>query len=238
LKEETKKLIELQEIDKQIMQLESRLEEIPNDIRAIEEDYRFFEESFINAEKSLKNIQVQKKDKDNDIQSIEEEIKKHQMELNNLKSNDAYSAVLKAIEICNEKKRAAEDEILAMMEKEEQLIAVRKDSEKKLKEKKDSSVRAIAELNSEIQRLKTLLEETNGLRAEATNNIEQGILYKYENLKRRKHGIAIVPLEEDSCGGCHVMFTAQQVSNVIRGNELVICNTCMRIVYFDEKKSE
>lgn len=220
------------------MQIERKLEEIPEEIRSMEERERQLEVDFQDASKEMNDLLVLKKEKDNDIQVIEEEMKKHQKELNSLKSNDAYSAVIKELNTCKEKREAIENEQLEIMEKEDRFIANKGERRKELDEKKAVFIGRKKEFEDEMQRLKELLDEIQNKRNEASKNIEESVFLKYERIRKGKQGIGIVPLEDDSCGGCHIMLTPQEISDVIRGREIVYCNTCSRIVYFDEEKAQ
>ncbi len=220
------------------MQIENKLEEIPEEIKGMDERVEQLEVDFQNASKEMNNLLVMKKEKDNDVLSIEEEIKKHQKELNSLKSNEAYSALLKEIENCNKKKEEIENEQLGIMEKEEQFIINKDKRHKELDEKKAVFNGKKKELEDEIQRLNNLLAETQSKRSDAARGVEDTVLVQYDRIRVKKRGIGIVPLEEEACGGCHMIMTPQEVSDVIRGQDTIVCSSCMRIVYFDEKKEE
>jgi len=234
LKEEIRKLVVLQEIDKEIMMFEQRIEEIPLKMKDMDDEMAKFDTEFQQLEKEIKDLLVKKKEKENDIQSMEDQIKKHQKELNSLKSNDAYAAVIKEINDCKSKKTELEDQEIEMMEKEEMFLKQKDEKKKEYNKKKDEYNNIKKQLEDEKAQKEATLVEVKKKRDEYKNTIQENILGKYENLKKRKHGIGIVPLESGSCGGCHLMLTPQQVSDIVRGGDIVYCNACMRMLYIEE----
>jgi uncharacterized protein len=47
----------------------------------------------------------------------------------------------------------------------------------------------------------------------------------------------IVPIENRCCSGCHIMLTAQDENMVRKGEHLVFCEHCSRILYWQESEA-
>ena len=58
--------------------------------------------------------------------------------------------------------------------------------------------------------------------------------FRYEKLLDHKEGVAIVPIENNSCGGCFMNVTPQMINAVKMNEEVVVCETCSRILYIKD----
>ncbi|MBI4277821.1 MAG: hypothetical protein HY660_05140 [Armatimonadetes bacterium] len=60
--------------------------------------------------------------------------------------------------------------------------------------------------------------------------IDELLLRKYERIRARAGGIAVVRVEHDRCGGCHVALPEGMLVRVREGDDLVTCEECGRIL--------
>ena len=63
-------------------------------------------------------------------------------------------------------------------------------------------------------------------------------LATYERILGIREGLAMVPLVHESCGGCHRRLPPQVINQVYLKADLVTCESCSRILYFDEAHSK
>ena len=56
----------------------------------------------------------------------------------------------------------------------------------------------------------------------------------YERLLRNKKDRVVVPIENRTCSGCHIVLTAQHENLVRKGERLVFCEHCSRILYWQD----
>ena len=71
-------------------------------------------------------------------------------------------------------------------------------------------------------------------RQQAIEGIEETYLNRYERVLKHKEGLAIVPVQGTTCGGCYMNITPQMVNALKIRSELVECQKCSRILYFEE----
>jgi hypothetical protein len=75
------------------------------------------------------------------------------------------------------------------------------------------------------------LRELEARRAEAAKRVDPGLLGKYENIKRRRAGIAVAPVVGMTCNGCHRHIPPQLAITLQRANSIETCPNCHRIIY-------
>lgn len=88
------------------------------------------------------------------------------------------------------------------------------------------------ELRSEGSKLQKQYAALKKKRASASGTIDATLLNNYEQLRKRKGGIAVAELDGDGCGVCHMQVPSGVVSAArsVR-EELVHCPSCGRILY-------
>jgi predicted nucleic acid-binding Zn-ribbon protein len=65
-------------------------------------------------------------------------------------------------------------------------------------------------------------------------NVPEGVIPLYNRLMKTKDGLAIAPLRDGKCEGCHMKLIASTVMKVQTGKEIAQCEDCGRILYVEE----
>ncbi len=183
------------------------------------------------AKDALSSHQVRKKQLEMDVDTKEKLVQKHQGELNGLKSNDAYKAMLEEIKAAKDAVVKIEDEILSLME------AVDVD-DKKYKELEKKFKTDEAALKSEAQKIESekiaaleLVKKKQEERDAFAKTVPSTLLSQYDVIREKGGGLAIVPMVRNSCGGCHMSLTTNKANEVKKAKTMVLCDSCSRILY-------
>ncbi|MBN2789112.1 MAG: hypothetical protein JXR69_02865 [Candidatus Delongbacteria bacterium] len=75
---------------------------------------------------------------------------------------------------------------------------------------------------------KKLAEKRNKLVAK----IDKHLYNLYERIYSSKNQAAVVPADEGHCGGCFTVLPSQKLSELKRGDSIVQCDTCSRILIY------
>jgi uncharacterized protein len=234
IKEQIGLLIDLQVIDGQIYDMSKEKASMPGYLKSIDDALEFKKTNIKHAEENLKNIQLKQKEKEGNLQQKEEQIKKLQGQLYMLKTNKEYSTMLAEIEGVKTDNSLIEEDIIKFMDEIEL-------AKKKILDEKEifKTEEADAQREKEIVSLKSReievkLSELNEKRNTITPNMEKQILFRYEKILKNKDGLAIVHIEESSCGGCHMNLPPQVISEVKLREDIVVCGNCLRILYIED----
>jgi hypothetical protein len=151
-----------------------------------------------------------------------------------VKSNDAYTALLHEMDHAREAISEHETKILEHMDAIEQsrgqLAEVEKQADEarsRLEAERRATDARDVELTSEIDRLRML-------RAEVGPGIGPDLLKHYERIANRRRP-AVILVKEERCGGCRVGIPPQTFIEIIRGETIVTCGNCTRILIHAEK---
>jgi len=235
LKEEVRKLVQLQEIDSRIYKSKERKNEIlPVRLEKIKKEFEETSEGFISAEEKLKSLQLEKKDKELGLATKEGELKKLQTQLYQLKSNKEYQAMLTEIESHKADISVAEEGVLTVMDA---LEAAKKEyvAQKEALSQEEKAFKAEeAEIDSAVKDAAAEISNFGTKREALAEGIEKEILDKYERLLNSRQGLALVPVKGSDCGACHMRLNHQTINEIKMFEHLVSCDSCVRILYIPE----
>jgi len=234
IKEQIGFLIGLQVIDAQIYYLSKEKASMPGYLKSIDEMLERKKTGIKQAEDNLKNTQLKLKEKEGGLQQKEDQIRKLQGQLYTLKTNKEYSTMLSEIEGIKTDNSLIEEDIIKFMD-EIELAKKRIIEEKELFKTEESAAlkekEAIYLKAKEVDaRLLELNEKRNGI----VPNIEKQVILRYEKILKNKDGLAIVHIEDGSCGGCHMNLPPQVVSDAKLKEDIIICGSCLRILYIED----
>ncbi|MBU4561276.1 hypothetical protein KKG20_03260 [bacterium] len=232
--EDLKLLAQIQALDSQIDEREEKKREFPRRLIPLKEGAERIDQELREAKGELEDLQKKRRHEERELEAREIELKKYQRQLYEVKDNKAYAALEEEIALTKEKNEAAEEEILKFLEIEEGRIKGIKEIEEDLREEKRKLSREEEKAKQETEILDQEIAKINITRQEIAKRVSPSPLSRYEKLRRGKGGLAIVPLEGSSCGGCHMNLPPQIVSEVKKGKRFVVCENCNRILYWEE----
>jgi len=229
--EQLSSLIELQRHDSAVDDLQTKVNAFDPRIAKKTAELDSLRTSLKSSKDSLTANTLKKKQLEGQVDEQQKLVQKHNAELNSLKSNDAYKAMLSEIQAAKKAVTDIEDQILVVMEAIEADDRKFKEAEKKFKS--DESV-----LKADVQRLESekaaALEVVSARKAERdafAKTLPAASVTQYETVRKRG-GEAIVPMINNSCGGCHLALTQNKINEVKKAKAAVYCESCSRIIYF------
>jgi predicted nucleic acid-binding Zn-ribbon protein len=86
------------------------------------------------------------------------------------------------------------------------------------------------DLATELTDLENELAEKTVEQTEARAQLSAADLAQYDQLRRRKGGVAVVELEGSVCSGCGVRVSAHILQQLSQGDQLSRCGNCERIL--------
>jgi predicted nucleic acid-binding Zn-ribbon protein len=124
-----------------------------------------------------------------------------------------------------------EDETLVSMDEVEQREAQFETAERHFEAAEQRWQTTQNELRQEAEGLRSRLAALEAERKTKLSSVSREDLSTYENARRQTAGPAVVLLEGGICQGCRVALPTSLVQQVRRGQDLVYCGSCHRILY-------
>ncbi|TXD36648.1 hypothetical protein FRC98_12520 [Lujinxingia vulgaris] len=234
MKEQLALLRELQNIDLELDEITTRKEEI---VGRIQENTGFLDKLVddLNSQKEeleeIRALQSQKKD---DLKEINENLTMRQKRLRDIGSTKEYNAVEKEIESFKKSSEQTEEELLHLLEVIESTQESIKEKEDKIIQLREGIAADEAEAEKRLAELDAVINKLTNRQEEARGQVSKRVIHKYDFIRSRRPGLAVVACKNGHCEGCFMALPPQQYIEVQRGNTLEICPSCNRILYFWE----
>jgi len=231
-------LIKLQYLDSEIQKISLFLQNIPFQLEEIDKKTEESSQIVLQAKEKLSQNQKKRRNLETQAQDIKGQISKYKRQLNEVKTNKEYSFLLKEIEEAQKKMDQLEEEIISDM-----LLA--DDIEKEIKEATRKAEITNEKYSKEKETLQQRSKEEEGKKTKLLKNKER-LLPKippiqvslYLKIYNNKNGIALSPVRDEFCSMCHMRIRPQMLNELKSENELILCENCGRILYWQEEKEK
>lgn len=237
LKSQILNLVELQKIDSEIYALNMQKTLKPQAIKELEAIFEGKKKHLAELEKLALDLQKQRKDRELELASKEEGVKKLQTQLYTLKTNKEYQAMLQQIQDAKADASLIEDKILESMDQVEQSKV---DMEKEKQHLKDEEQKFNVEkkkIEASIKEIDDRLAQLDSQRKQAAPNVDAKILNQYERILESRDGLALAAVKDNSCKGCNMLVPPQVINLIKMYERLITCEVCNRILYISDEPS-
>ncbi len=187
-------------------------------------------------EKQTATLEIKKEIRmgETQIKEIQEKVVKFEAQQAAVKKMDEFNALTQEMTAAGRERSAIEHNLSDFMDRlasEEDLLVTLKEN---LQATEANSVIIEKEINEGIAKINTegkeILEKREGLK----ETVPSEFFTIYERLLKNKKDRVVVPIENRTCSGCHILLTPQHENMVRRADRLVFCEHCSRILYWPE----
>ena len=224
---------EIHRLRRHAKELQSEIDRGPRLLKAQQGKVVKQEEALREAQEAIKHLKVAIHDKEVTLRGKNQEIAKHERQLNEATSKKEYDA-LKA-EIASERRmcQQLEDDILNDMALSEEKAARLPELEQAVKRAKDEVARFDSANQARIADLtKELTQVRENLQAVETT-LPEDILRDYQRLTAARGEDALAAVQNRTCTACYTEITAQNYNELVQV-QFVLCKNCGRILYLPE----
>jgi predicted nucleic acid-binding Zn-ribbon protein len=229
-------LLELQRLDGEIASREKELAALPGKRKAFEETRAAVAAELVRARENLQSGEIDQRQVEASLQDQEALLRRLEGQQFQVKDNTAYTALLHEMEHAKEVISDCETRILEGMDAAEaarEALAAAEADDRATSERLDSEERATDAREEQLQRE---LAELNARRVEVGPKLDAKILAVYEKiLRRRQPALALV--SDEMCQGCRVNIPAQNYIEILKGERIITCGNCHRILVHPEMVS-
>ncbi len=228
------KLLILQDRDARHTQLVRQRDHIPVERAQAEASIADEQQRRLDLQQLLKQLEVRRKELEGSTQAAEETIRKYLNQQLQVKKNEEYMALAQEIELVKGKISETEDEELAVLEAIDEQKAENARAEEEIAERIrifEAELKRLDEIESNVV---AEIDSASQAVGAAEAEVDPVLLATYRFVKTQvKRPPVIVPLQEGRCMGCHIKVSGDVESGTRKGEEIVRCDSCGRIVYHD-----
>jgi hypothetical protein len=225
-------LYDLQVIDQEIDEAERSLRLIESSLGESDE-LRAARESLDQASEWQGELRRRLRNLELDLEEVIEKRKTSEKSLysGKVKSSKELTGLEQEVQLLKRRQVEVEDETLEVMS---QLETANERLERERKGLERLEIRWREE-QAELKEKQTTLSSRLSLLRERRESLQAAIapedLATYEDLRRRKGRQGVALVQNGVCQGCGVAVSTSKVTKVLRGEELIHCANCERILY-------
>lgn len=225
-------LYKLQQFDLELQKKQQELNEVENQLS--DNKALVIAESKVASQKEqLEDITRKQKSSEWELEDLQEKVRQIESKLYSGTTKDPKELVNLEKEVKGLKNqiRTKEDALLGLMSQVEEIEAkVKTTTEElaRLKREWDQRQETFGPMKSEI---KTVLAKLRGDRNGLAKQIDSEAFNIYERIRLTREQ-AVVKVERGRCLGCHITVPTSQWQKAKAG-DLIQCNNCNRILYFE-----
>lgn len=223
----------LQTLDLKMTELQREVGALPKHIAQIEKTLDGHIRRLEADRAALSANQKERKSLEDDVKVQEQKISKLRDQAGGAKTNEQFRAFQHEIEYCQREIRKHEDRILDLMGESEPLEINVRTAESALKEEKKQVEAEKERAREATARDEKQLEELKNERKRLVAALKPQLNSAYERIRKKWHGTVMAEIAEGRCTACQIMLRPQFFQDLKRGEEMMFCESCGRIVYYN-----
>jgi uncharacterized protein len=226
------RLIALQHLDTAAHDAEHRLADEPEREKALEGRLATAQENVAVAKERLAENQNARRGIEKDVAMHQGRLSKFREQAMAVKTNQEYHAVQKEIGFAQGEIKTLEDSILERMLEADELTGALKRAEAALAAEQKAVDADRKAMSAEHAELQASLERLRAERATIVQALDPHTLRIFEQVARKRHGVAVAQARDGICTICHVRLRPQVFNTIRKNEEIIQCDHCNRILYF------
>ena len=238
MKAELSQLIALQNADTNIRRLQAEIESIPE--RRVEIEREFDQRAF-----EIRDLEQRRDAAFHERARLEKEIfeQKQRAEradrnLMAAKKPDEYTAAIREADAARKQISAYETNVLEQMEAfegAEKELHERAPEVEKLRGEMEASFKVF---DQQVQQQQKELEQARVDRERLLKELPKAMSTLYNRISARiRDGVAVAEARNGACTACYMALRPQIMADVRRGEEVITCDNCNRILYYNPDKA-
>jgi uncharacterized protein len=225
------RLIRLQKLDMDAETRRRTLAELPAALQALDERLTTRQTAVDAAKARLAENQTAKRALDKDLAVVQGRLTKFKDQLMEVKTNKEYLAMQHEISMAQDGVRTFEDKILEGLMAADEIDGEIKTAEKALAEEKVKINEERTARQKQAATMDAEIAELTGARAKVVAEMSREAVAMFDFVSRKHKGHAVAEARDGHCTACHVRMRPQVFNEVRRGDKLMQCESCSRILY-------
>lgn len=224
-------LYRLQTVDSEIDRIRIQRGELPLEVRDLEDEVAGLEVRLKKLEDDMAEQEKAVSERQNAIKDAKAAIKKYEGQQAKVRNNREYDSLSKEIEFQTLEIQLAEKRIKENKASMENKKAVLDESAAKYKERKKDLDHKKKELDDIIAETEKEEKDLKKRSTTAASHIEERLLSAYHRIRSNaRDGLAVVPVERGSCGGCFSAIPPQRQLDIRSHKKIIVCEHCGRVL--------
>ena len=238
MREEINRLMDLQVIDRQLKELEQSLTSIAGRVDQLRDENKSNQAELDRLTEQDKEITAARKKAERELAEGEVRIRNKRMRLTLVRNDKELQALTHEVESLKETNQRLETELLTSMEGADTRTARIKELTEALAKGEVDLTAAEKEIAAEVEELKGNIAKTRKAREKIAENVDAGLLSRYQMIFSRRAGVAVAKANGGTCQGCRMRLPPQLYNEIQKHLQIHFCPNCQRVLYYEEPAAE
>mgnify|MGYP001107468586 CR=1 FL=1 len=230
MREKLMLLEDLQELDLKADGTQARIQDALSEVEALDSRLQEARDAIEAKREELAALEEERKTLEENLATEHANITRSEANLKGITTQKEYQAVNKEIASARKLIGELEEQILQKTTRGEELKGELDAMESDTATLEENIVTQKAEVQARIDAEETTAAADVKIRDELVKSIPAGMLKRYEKLREVRRGVAVVEARDGGCLGCNMHIPPQMYNNLFRGEELITCPHCQRIL--------
>ncbi len=227
-------LVALQKVDDAIYAVKKELSTAPKELESLEQSFNTADEHRNKVVDKITHIKEQQKRIGVEIDDDTVRIKKSKNKLMQVNNQREYHAMMREMDNMEKQNRTREEEKIVLVEELENQEEILKEIDGEyLSLKAELEVKREG-LQERMQGAEKKLLELQTVRSSTGSIVPPPVFQRYEFIRNRLEHPVIVPVNNGICAGCHIAIPPQSFIELQRGQHILSCPNCQRLIYWCE----
>lgn len=231
--QQIEQLVVLQKVDSEMITLERILEEAPKQLQSLQEKRQYLEQQQAVIQEKIDVLMEQKGRIEGEIENDAQKVKKSKNKLMMVENTKEYHAMMREMDTMEKMNRMREEERSNLLADLSDLEGRKEALQKDIDALSETISSQQANLDQELAEKRTRLAELDKDKKKASEAVPAPILTRYNFIRDRIPNPVIVPVSEGVCKGCHVVIPPQTFIDLQKGEQILSCPNCLRIIFWE-----
>jgi predicted nucleic acid-binding Zn-ribbon protein len=237
VKEELAKLVDLQVTDTNIRRLKKSIESSQERRASLEQEFEQHAFSIREIQKRRDDLNAERAANEAQIAENKTYLERADRNLKHAQNQKEYETAMREIDALQKQVTVHETKVVELMTAAEEVeteLSSRAEEINTLDSKRDE---ALAAFDSQIDKDKAEIAKETAKREKVFVTLPAQLAGVYNRLAQRsRDGIAVAEVVNGSCGACNMSLRPQMNVEVKRGDKIMTCESCSRILYIATPK--
>lgn len=239
MKEELAKLIDLQITDTNIRRLKKAIDSSETRRAGLEQEFEQHAFTIREIQKRRDDLNAERAANEKEIAENKTYLERADRNLKHAQNQKEYETAMREMDTLQKQVGVHETKVVELMssiEEVEKELETRAEEINTLDSKRDE---ALAAFSTEVEANRAELATEESKREAVFVTLPANMAAVYNRLAQRsRDGIAVAEVVNGSCSACNMSLRPQMNVEVKKGNEIITCENCSRILYIANKEAE
>ena len=232
MKAELEKLIDLQITDTNIRRLKQAIDTADERRAAIEQEFEQHASSIREIQARRDKAQSERADLERQIEENKTYLERADRNLKHAQNQKEYETAMRETDALEKQITGFETQAVEKMSEIEDVEKILEERAEEINSLESNRAEALAKFDAEIAEHRKEFEVETKKRQEVFVTLPANLANVYNRLTQRsRDGIAVAEVKNGACSACFMSLRPQMQAEVRKGNQIITCESCTRILY-------